>query len=80
MNAWSEYLRVQALIADRASETMTTTETIKEFADIAASFRHDADVEDTNRPANTNRFAQREPSDRHGLNWRCVSGGDPAAR
>jgi hypothetical protein len=48
MNAWSEYLGGQALIADRASETMTTTEAIKEFADIAVSFRHDADVEDAN--------------------------------
>ena len=48
MNAWSEYLRGQAVIADRVSKAMTTTETIKEFAHIAASFRHDADVEDAN--------------------------------
>jgi hypothetical protein len=48
MNAWSEYLRGQAVIADRVSKSMTTTETIKEFADIADSFRHDADVEDAN--------------------------------
>jgi hypothetical protein len=41
-------LRGQALIADRVSKTMTTTEMIKEFTDIAASFRHDADVEDAN--------------------------------
>jgi hypothetical protein len=45
MNAWSQYPRGQALIADRVSKTMTTTETIKEFA---ASLRHDADVEDAN--------------------------------
>jgi hypothetical protein len=46
MNAWSEYLRGQAVIADRYAKTMTTAATIKEFADIAESFRHDADVED----------------------------------
>jgi hypothetical protein len=48
MNAWSDYLRGQAVIADRYAKTMTTAETIKEFADIAESFRHDADVEDEN--------------------------------
>jgi hypothetical protein len=48
MNAWSEYLRGQALIADKYAKTMTTAATIKEFADIAESFRHDADVEDKN--------------------------------
>jgi hypothetical protein len=48
MNAWSEYLRGQAVIADRYAKTMTTTAAIKEFADIAESFRHDADVEDKN--------------------------------
>jgi hypothetical protein len=48
MNAWSEYLRGQAVIADRYSRTMTTAEAIKEFADIAASFRHHADLEDAN--------------------------------
>ena len=48
MNAWSEYLRGQAAIADRYAKTMTTAETIKEFADIAESFRHDADLEDEN--------------------------------
>ena len=48
MNAWSDYLRSQAVIADRYSKTMTTAEAIKEFADIAESFRHDADVEDEN--------------------------------
>jgi len=48
MNAWSDYLRGQAVIADQYAKTMTTAETIKEFADIAESFRHDADVEDEN--------------------------------
>jgi hypothetical protein len=48
MNAWSEFLRGQAVIADRYAKTMTTAETIKEFADIAESFRHDTDVEDAN--------------------------------
>jgi len=38
MNAWSDYLRSQAIIADRHSKAMTTAETIKEFADIAESF------------------------------------------
>jgi hypothetical protein len=44
MNAWSEYSRGQAVIADRYAKTMTTAETMKEFADIAESFRHDADA------------------------------------
>ena len=35
MNAWSEYLRGQAVIADGHAKTMTTAEIIKEFADIA---------------------------------------------
>lgn len=48
MNAWSEYLRGQADIADRHSKAMTTTESVKEFADIAESFRRDADAEDAN--------------------------------
>ena len=48
MNAWSEYLRDQADIADRHSRSRTTAEAIKEFADIAESFRRDADVEDAN--------------------------------
>lgn len=48
MNAWSEYLREQAVIADRYAKTMTTAETIKEFLDIAESFRRDADAEDAN--------------------------------
>ena len=48
MNAWSEYLRDQADIADRYSRAMPTAESIKEFADIAESFRRDADAEDAN--------------------------------
>ena len=47
-NAWSDYLRGQADIADRYSTAMTTAEAIKEFADIAESFRRDADAEDAN--------------------------------
>lgn len=46
MNAWSDYLRAQAVIADRHSKSMTSAASIKEFADIAASYRHDADIED----------------------------------
>jgi hypothetical protein len=46
MNAWSEYLRGQALLADRISKTMTTAALVKEFADYAISFRHDADAEE----------------------------------
>jgi hypothetical protein len=46
MNAWSEYLRAQALLADRISKTMRTEAMIKEFADYAVSFRQDADAED----------------------------------
>ena len=38
----------QAVIADGYAKTMTTAETIKEFADTAESFRHDADLEDEN--------------------------------
>jgi hypothetical protein len=48
MNAWSDYLREQADIADRYAKTMTTAETVKEFVDIAESFRRDADAEDAN--------------------------------
>jgi hypothetical protein len=48
MNAWSDYFREQAVIADRYAKTMTTAETIKEFVDIAESFRRDADAEDAN--------------------------------
>ena len=39
MNAWSEYLRTQAVLADRISRTMTTAATVKEFADYAEGFR-----------------------------------------
>jgi hypothetical protein len=46
MNAWSEYLRDQARLADRISQTMTTAALVKEFADYAISFRQDADAED----------------------------------
>ena len=46
MNAWSEHLRGQALLADRISKTMTTAALVKEFADYAISFRLDADAED----------------------------------
>jgi hypothetical protein len=48
MNAWSDYLRSQAVIADRHAKAMTTAESIKEFAEIAESFRRDADAEDAN--------------------------------
>jgi hypothetical protein len=46
MNAWSEHLRGQALLADRISQTMTTAALVKEFADYADSFRREADAED----------------------------------
>jgi hypothetical protein len=46
MNVWSEYLRTQAVLADRISKTMTTAATIKEFADYAEGFRQDANAED----------------------------------
>jgi hypothetical protein len=46
MNAWSEYLRTQAVLADRISKTMTTAASIKEFADYAEGYRRDADAED----------------------------------
>jgi hypothetical protein len=46
MNVWSEYLRSQAVLADRISKTMTTAATIKEFADYAEDYRRDADAED----------------------------------
>jgi hypothetical protein len=45
MNAWSEHLRGQALLADRIAKTMTTAALAKEFAD-SISFRQDADAED----------------------------------
>jgi hypothetical protein len=46
MNPWSDYLRTQAVLADRISKTMTTPATIKEFADYAEGYRRDADAED----------------------------------
>jgi hypothetical protein len=46
MNVWSDYLRTQAVLADRISKTMTTAATVKEFADYAEGFRRDADAED----------------------------------
>jgi hypothetical protein len=46
MNVWSDYLRTQAVLADRISRTMTTAATIKEFADYAKGYRRDADAED----------------------------------
>jgi hypothetical protein len=46
MNVWSEYLRSQAILADRIAKTMTTAATAKEFADYAEGYRRDADAED----------------------------------
>jgi hypothetical protein len=46
MNAWSDYLKTQAVLADRISKTMTTAATIREFADYAEGYRQDADAED----------------------------------
>ena len=46
MNVWSDYLRTQAVLADRIAKTMTTAATVKEFADYAESYRRDADAED----------------------------------
>ena len=46
MNPWSDYLRTQAVLADRISKTMTTVATAKEFADYAEGYRRDADAED----------------------------------
>ena len=46
MNTWSDYLKAQAVLADRISKTMTTAATIKEFADYAEGYRRDADAED----------------------------------
>ena len=43
MNVWSEYLRTQAVLADRISKTMTTAATVKEFADYAEGYRRDAE-------------------------------------
>jgi hypothetical protein len=46
MNPWSEYLKAQAVLADRISKTMTTAATVKEFADYAEGYRRDAEAED----------------------------------
>jgi hypothetical protein len=46
MNAWSEYLRGQAALADRISKSQTDPATIREFANYAEGFRQDADAED----------------------------------
>jgi hypothetical protein len=48
MNAWSAYLREQATKADLISESMKTPESRKEYAEIAGSFRRDAEREDEN--------------------------------
>jgi hypothetical protein len=45
MNGWSDYPRGQAMIANRHSKAMTALKDIQEFADIAESFRRDADAE-----------------------------------
>jgi hypothetical protein len=46
MNVWSDYLKAQAVLADRIAKTMTTAATVKEFADYAEGYRRDADAED----------------------------------
>jgi hypothetical protein len=46
MNTWSDYLKAQAVQADRISKTMTTAATIKEFADYAEGYRREAAAED----------------------------------
>jgi hypothetical protein len=46
MNAWSDYLKAQAVLADRISKTMTTAATVREFADYSEGFRRDAEAED----------------------------------
>jgi hypothetical protein len=43
MNAWSDYLRDQAVIADRHAKSMTAPADAREFAEIAESFRRDAE-------------------------------------
>jgi hypothetical protein len=55
MNAWSKYLREQAVLADRVSRTMTSRESQKEFEDIAASYRRDADIEDAAKALDSSR-------------------------
>jgi hypothetical protein len=46
MSAWSDYLKAQAVLADRISKTMTTAAAVREFADYAEGFRRDAEAED----------------------------------
>jgi hypothetical protein len=46
MTAWSDYLRQQAIVADRVAGSMRSPESQEEFADFAASYRRDADIED----------------------------------
>jgi hypothetical protein len=46
MNAWSDYLRAQAVIAERLAKTMTSLEMVREFEGYAESFRQDAAAED----------------------------------
>jgi hypothetical protein len=52
MNEWSDYLRGQAVLADRISKTMTTPDMVKEFQGYAASFRRDAEAEDKSQERN----------------------------
>jgi hypothetical protein len=49
MTKWSNYLRGQAVLAERISKTMTSPDMVKEFQGYAASFRRDADAEDESR-------------------------------
>jgi hypothetical protein len=70
MSAWSIYLREQAIIADRVSRTMTNPESQKEFADIASSYRRDADIEDASTGSDSNcpplsEIPRRRPSQAH---------------
>ncbi|MET0724535.1 MAG: hypothetical protein ABWY64_27415 [Tardiphaga sp.] len=46
MTAWSDYLREQALVADRVASSAINADSRREFEDIAASYRRDADIED----------------------------------
>ena len=64
MTAWSDYLRKQAIVADHVAATMTTPDSQKEFADIAASYRRDADIEDGSavETGQSSRLPQRRPS------------------
>jgi len=46
MSAWSDYLREQAVIADRVAANAVTADSRREFEEIAASYRRDADAEE----------------------------------